>query len=346
MTRPRSTQVSLADTLYYHCVARCVRRAFLCGIDPLTGENYEHRRDWLVDKLKSLASIFSIDICAYAVMSNHYHVVLRVDTDAAATWSEREVIERWTRLFSTPVLVERYLRSQNSSEAADKKAREIIEEWRTRLTDISWFMRVLNESIARQANREDNCTGRFWEGRFRSQALLDDAAILACMTYVDLNPIRAGMAESLEDSDFTSIQARLRQFAESRQTEAPAPADPIAEQPLDLLPFVGGEHADTPKGIAFTLPDYLELVDWTGRSVRDDKRGAIPAHIQPIFQRLGLNHEEWLEIVQNFGRRYRLAAGAVDRLKRFGQQLGRYWLQGVGASRKLYQQPDSAITHP
>jgi len=45
MTRPRSTQVSLADTPYYHCVARCVRRAFLCGIDPLTGENYEHRRE-------------------------------------------------------------------------------------------------------------------------------------------------------------------------------------------------------------------------------------------------------------------------------------------------------------
>jgi len=200
----------------------------------------------------------------------------------------------------------------------------------------------LNESIARQANRENNCTGRFWEGRFKSQALLDDAAILACMAYVDLNPIRAGIAGTPEDSDFTSIQERLRQVAESRHTgeEESTPPDPVTEQPTDLLPFIGGEHADAPKGIAFTLPDYLQLVDWTGRAVRDDKRGAIPAHIQPIFQRLGLNHEEWLEIVQNFGRRYRLAAGAVDRLQQFSRSLGRYWLQGIGASRRLYQQTD------
>jgi len=150
-------------------------------------------------------------------------------------------------------------------------------------------MRVLNESIARQANREDHCTGRFWEGRFKSQALLDDAAILACM------------ADTPEQSDFTSIQERLRQFANARQTDESA----AAEQPADLLPFVGGEHIDTAKGIRFTLPEYLQLVDWTGRAVRDDKRGAIPATMQPIFQRLGLNHEEWLEIVQNFGRRYR-----------------------------------------
>jgi len=124
-------------------------------------------------------------------------------------------------------------------------------------------------------------------------------------------------------------------------TKDPTPTDTATTQPTDLLPFIGGEHADAPKGIAFTLPDYLQLVDWTGRAVRDDKRGAIPAHIQPIFQRMGLNHEEWLEIVQNFGRRYRLAADAVDRLQAFSQQLGWYWLQGIGASRRLYQRPCS-----
>jgi len=335
MASARSTQISLADIPYYHCVARCVRRAFLCGIDHFSGQNYEHRRQWIVDKLKSLSATFSIDLCAFAVMSNHYHVVLRVDADTAAAWSEREVIERWSTLFSTPVLVDRYLRGQNNAGAADRKAREIIEEWRARLTDIFWFMRVLNESIARQANREDHCKGRFWEGRFKSQALLDDAAILACMTYVDLNPIRAGMAETPEESDYTAIQARLRQFAAAGQSEVPTPS----AQPADLLPFVGGEHADNPKGIAFTLPDYLQRVDWTGRAVRDDKRGAIPAHIQPIFQCLGLKQDEWLEMVQHFGRRYRLAAGAVERLQHLGQRWGRYWLQGTGTSRRFYQQP-------
>jgi len=249
-----------------------------------------------------------------------------------------EVIHRWTQLFSLPPLIQRYLRGKTTTDAEVNKVTEIVDQWRQRLGDISWFMRVLNESIARQANREDNCTGRFWEGRFKSQALLDDAAILACMAYVDLNPIRAGMAETPEESDFTSIQARLRQFARSRQARESVPADPPPEQPADLLPFVGGEHSDVSRGIAFSLPDYLQLVDWTGRAVREDKRGAIPAHLQPIFQRMGINQEEWLEIVQNFGRRYRLAAGAMDRLQQLGERLGRYWLQGVGTSRQFYDQ--------
>jgi len=152
-----------------------------------------------------------------------------------------------------------------------------------------------------------------------------------------------GTPESTDTHEFNHLEReeRLHQFAKARQPEESTPPDPATEQPADLLPFVGGEHIDAPKGIAFTLPDYLQLVDWTGRAVRDDKRGAIPAHIQPILQRMGLNHEEWLEIVQNFGRRYRLAAGAVDRLKSFGQQLGRYWLQGVSTSRRLYQQPEA-----
>lgn len=158
-----------------------MRRAFLCGIDHYSGQSYEHRREWVVSKLKSLAAIFSIDICAYAVMSNHYHVILHDVADQAAGWSDAEAIERWTQLFSEPVLIERYRRGIVTSKAEVRKVDEIVEEWRKRLTDISWFMRVLNESIARQANREDHCKGRFWEGRFKSQALLDDTVILACM---------------------------------------------------------------------------------------------------------------------------------------------------------------------
>ena len=137
MTAACNTLINLADTPYYHCVARCVRRAYLCGIDHLTGDNYEHRREWLVTKMKSLASIFSIDICAYAVMSNHYHVILHVDTDQAAAWPQREVIERWNKLFSLPVLVQRYLRGQITSDAEVNAVVKLFETWRERLTDIS-----------------------------------------------------------------------------------------------------------------------------------------------------------------------------------------------------------------
>ena len=247
------------------------------------------------------------------------------------------MIERWTQLFSAPVLVQRYLRGETSTDAEVRAVGEIIAQWRERLADISWFMRCLNESIARMANKEDGCKGRFWEGRFRSQALLDDSAVLACMVYVDLNPIRAGLAECPETSDFTSIQARLRHYAEALKAENPDRADPVNGQPADLLAFVGGEHADTCNGIAFALPDYLQLVDWTGRAVREDKRGAIPADLQPIFCRLGLNESQWLETVQHFGRRYRLAAGVAERLQALGQRLGRCWMQGVGFSRRSYR---------
>lgn len=273
-------------------------------------------------------------------MSNHYHVVLRVDVDAVASWSNADVIERWTELFSQPVLIQRYLRGETTTKAELAKVDEIVTEWRNRLMDISWFMRCLNESIARLANKEDDCKGRFWEGRFRSQALLDDSALLACMIYVDLNPIRAGIADSPENSDFTSIQQRLRQYAEIQQlaTSTSNESDPIIEQPADLLPFVGSEHVNAPDGIAFTLPDYFELLDWTGRALRDDKRGAIPSHLQPMFQRLGLNENQWVETIQHFGRRYRVAAGAVDKLRALSQRLGRAWLQGVGVSRQVYRQ--------
>jgi hypothetical protein len=173
MTQARATRISLADTPYYHCIARCVRRAFLCGVDDFSGRNYEHRRQWIVRKLRTLSAVFAIDICAYAVMSNHYYVVVRVDEDTAKQWKETDVIERWTTLFSAPVLVQRYLKGEATTTAEITAVGEIIERWRARLTDISWFMRCLNEFIARMANREDNCKGRFWEGRFRSQALLD-----------------------------------------------------------------------------------------------------------------------------------------------------------------------------
>ena len=275
-------------------------------------------------------------------MSNHYHVVLRVDVDSALAWSESEVMERWTGLFSALLLIQRFLRDETTTEAEVLKAQEIIAEWRSRLQDISWFMRCLNESIARMANKEDGCKGRFWEGRFRSQALLDESAVLACMAYVDLNPVRAGIADCPENSDFTSIQQRLKAYSESISSKNTNPApDP---QPTELLPFVGNEHMDAPKGIAFALPDYLQLLDWAGRAVREDKQGSIPAEIKPIFQRLGFNEQEWLQTIQHFGRRYRLAAGAVDKLQALSERFGLRWLHGIGVSRRLYQRPAMALS--
>ena len=209
MTSPRKQQISLADTPYYHCMTRCVRRAFLCGEDKHSGQSFEHRRGWIEDKLHFLTTVFAVEMCAYAVMSNHYHVVLFVDEDKANQWSMNEVLERWHRLHKGTLLTQQYLNGDTLAEPLLDIVNTTADIYRQRLIDVSWFMREINEKIARQANQEDECKGRFWEGRFKSQALLDENAVLACMAYVDLNPIRAKMDTTPETSQHTSIKQRI-----------------------------------------------------------------------------------------------------------------------------------------
>ena len=199
MPRPRKSLINLTDTPYYHCVSRCVRRAFLCGEDKQTGKSFEHRRQWVEDRLLFLADVFCVDVCAYAVMSNHTHVVLRINKQKAESLSAKEVIQRWHKLFKGMILAQRYIDpvdSDSLSEAEIETVKSLAEVYRNRLFDISWFMRLLNEYIARQANKEDDCTGHFWEGRFKSQALMDEVSLAACMAYVDLNPVRSRLAKT------------------------------------------------------------------------------------------------------------------------------------------------------
>jgi len=174
---------------------------------------------------------------------------------------------------------------------------DIVNVWRKRLSSISWFMRCLNQPIARQANLEDECTGKFWESRFVSQALKTKEALLSCMAYVDLNPVRAGVATSPETSDYTSIQERTnpsfdlhqaidnqRQCGDLMDFNAPI---------KQLLHFAGDLKNELQAGILFAFQDYLELVDWTGRIIRTDKRGYIDDALPPILHRLHISHREW-----------------------------------------------------
>ena len=161
MTKPRKELVSVADTPYYHIVSRCVRRTFLCGYDKTSNQNFDHRKQWIVDRIYLLSQLFSIDLCSYAVMSNHYHLVIHIDEDEAFTWSNEEVAKRWTSLFQGPIVIQQWLSGATLTSEHVNTINTTVDVWRKRLSSLSWFMKCLNEPIARQANKEDNCTGHF-----------------------------------------------------------------------------------------------------------------------------------------------------------------------------------------
>ncbi|WP_161816474.1 transposase, partial [Steroidobacter agaridevorans] len=281
--------------------------------------------------------IFSIDLCAYAIMSNHYHLVLRVDRRRAARLSHAEIVTRWAQLFRIPPLIQRW--QDGHINAAERViAEELIERWRLRLIDISWYMRCLNEHLARRANAEDECTGRFWEGRFRSQALLDEAGLLTAMAYVDLNPVRAGIAATPEESEFTSIYARLQQFRHE-PVERPRTKPPLRDQAArqsspPLLAF--SESADPDRShIPMRFLDYLQLLDWTGRRRCADKRGAMVQHLPPVFARLQIDPDAWLRTMRPGGNRFGRAIGRFDHLHSHARRLGQCWIRGLQAARRL-----------
>ena len=298
MTQPRKALISLDDTPYYHITSRCVRRAFLCGIDPYSGCNYEHRRQWVVDRIRLLSSLFAIDVCAYAVMSNHYHLVLKLCPEQFDELDDDDIMARWCALFKGPLLVQRYRRGKRLSSPELSTLRDIVRVWRTKLASISWFMRCLNQPIARQANLEDGCTGKFWECRFNSQALKSEEALLSCMTYVDLNPIRAQMADSPETSEYTSIRERIQpEFDLTQAIKTQIEQGDLLDFKTALKPllhFEAGITNQPQSGILFAYQDYLQLIDWTGRAIRDDKRGFIDRDLPPILNRLQISPEQWL----------------------------------------------------
>ncbi len=373
MALPRSKYVQEGKEAVYHCFTRCVRRAFLYGFDPLTRRDFSHRKAWLVERLKQLASIFAIEVCAYAVMWNHYHVVLRTRPDILASWSDRQVAIRWLRLFprrrglgnTTPSPTELDI-------CALLSCPERIAELRSRLCSLSWFMGRLNEFIARAANKEDKVTGRFWESRFKCLVLLDEAAIAACMVYVDLNPIRAGLAPTPEQSDFTSIQERIRAWYDENITKSAvrssraqdSPSTPFQDggcagkDPFEVRSFFrfntshGNAAGSTSCSSLWLSPitpesethpilqmspvDYFKLVDKSGRATRSDKAGAIDTDIAPILVRIGVKPEAWTQTISRFPSKFSIAAGLFPNLRKFAQQIGSKWLKGVSPARVAF----------
>ncbi len=321
MGYPRYVTVASDAHGVYHCISRCVRRAYLCGEDAVTGRSFEHRRAWLEERILALGALFAVAVHAYAVMSNHFHLVVEVDPGTAKRWSDREVARRWLALCAPGEADDGTLDARIDALAAREERIAVLRE---RLGSLSWFMRYLKEPIARRANAEDGCTGRFGEGRYRAQALLDEAALLAPMVYVDLNPVRAGVASTPEHAAYTSVHRRTRQ--PSRGAAVLRPVVSAVRADLDLI---SERH-------------YLELVDWTGRILHPGKRGAIAGDAPPILDRLGLSTRQWPLQVSGTESAYWRAIGRVESLLESARRSGRRWLCGIGAARRLEREPAPA----
>ena len=342
-----------------HVTSRCVRQAFLCGFDLHSRRSYEHRRQWIRDRLEFLASIFGVDCLTYSIMNNHIHLVLRSRPDVVETWSREEIARRWLKLCP-----QRKTADGQPAKPTDAELNSIVNdsrrvaELRRRLSDISWWMGRLCEKIARQANREDQCTGRFWEGRYKAQLLLDEASLLACAVYVDLNPIRAALAKTPETSNYTGAKdriddlvlagkpkrgpkkgkasraSRLTRWERSRRRKKSGWMSPLEiderTDPIGAAASHSGRRASLKGFLSIPLTRYLELLDWTGRQLRSGKRGSIPATLSPILSRLGIETKRWCELVSRFSRLFRRAAGTSVSIHREAKRRGQNWLHAPG----------------
>ncbi|NKB61331.1 MAG: transposase [Gammaproteobacteria bacterium] len=316
MTIARRHQINLEATPYYHCTSRCVRRAYLCGEDSHTGQSYSHRRKWVESWLLKLNEAFCIELVGYAVMSNHYHVILRVDSEEGMQLSDDQVIDRWSLIYQPGGLMRHYRQGGEITGEEYQVINETLNRWRETLMSISRFMGYLNERIAREANREDQCRGRFWEGRFHSQALLDEASLLQCMVYVDLNPIRSGIASTPDSSEHTSVKHRI----DKRKRHE-------GDQLMGFPDDVTGERDNHGEGsLPLTFTDYLTLLDWSGRLVREDRRGYIAPSCGDILLRLGLTEAHWSDALHRQGVWTSRALGSGEKLKSYSQLLGQQWI--------------------
>ena len=306
-----------------HVMNRTVRRCFLMGDDPLTGKNYDHRKEWLETQLKRLAAQFGIDLLCQAIMSNHFHLVLRSRPDVVAEWDDTEVARRWLML--CPVRKDEHGQAEEPTESelnTIRKNRKKLEAIRSRLSDISWWMRLLSQNIAQRANREDEEVGKFWQARYRAVRLLDETSLLACAAYVDLNPIRAAMAQTLETSEFTSVQKRIQSIKSATKSKGSSRNQPDAPDgylaPLEINErrdklgpccHTGGRRCSDKGFLPMPTAAYVSLLDWTARQLRAGKRGSTPSKMRPVFERLGISGEIWCELVKNFGRLFYAVAG-------------------------------------
>jgi REP element-mobilizing transposase RayT len=287
MGRPkRAEQFSALEVGLVHVCSRCVRRSYLAGLDVVSGKDYGYRREWIRRRMELLCSVFALDMLTYAIMSNHIHLILRTRPDVTETWTDEEIAFRWLRVFPGQRIESHLADPTDAAVEMLVNTPGKIKQLRTRLTDVSWFMKALCEPIARQANAEDDCTGRFWEGRFKAQKIVDEAGLLACAMYVDLNPVRAAIAQTPEASHYTSAFDRIN--GARGETKVAAACEPANLEDIDQQ-----LHLD---------PNYLSIqqrLDLVIKSGNERAENRLRRQLQLAAERVRAKRAEQLKRVRN-----------------------------------------------
>ena len=328
-----------ADIAIVHVACRTVRRCFLMGYDKISRKNYDHRKLWIEQQLANQAQFFAIDICSFAIMDNHIHQQLRARPDIVQQMDDAEVARRWLMLCPARRGKNRQPLEPTEFEmnrvVNDKKR---VEELRRRLSDISWWMRLLCQHIAQRANREDEEVGKFWQARYKAVKNLDATATLACAAYIDLNPILSGVADSIDNSVFTSANRRAKEQAAAKPnnaadrvsggeptndaTESTSPAStvltcnhlaPISLHANSAMPdqeiHQRGTRCSDKGFLPITLSEYLELLEWSAQQQRGKKSVPAPDTVARVLAELNISAEAWCELIRDFGRLFSSVAG-------------------------------------
>lgn len=334
---PRSDMYDRTEVGTYHCYNNVVQ-----GLDLLGP-----RRSWIEDRLETLASIFAVDVLTFAVLDTHYHSILTNRPDIAETWDDREVIQRWWRLNAQSLRLEA---PPTEDEILTYLALpQVVSEWRLRLGDISWFMKMLDESVSRAANRERERRGHFWADRYQMQVLTDDEALLACVLYVDLNPLRATICDTLEESQYTGIWLRMRDIAaEARRRlggEVSEESWPTALKEAGwLLPIAHQGDGEVQNGrrcsdrglFPFSVEEYLLLADRVARVPALGKAGFQALDLPPFFERLLSRLDEWLNAIKNFAEQFGLVVGKTASIEEFSERKNHNFTGRIRRNRNAF----------
>ncbi len=299
MTVARSQLVDVHVTPWYHVISKTVRGAWLLA------QGQEDRKQWIENRLEELSRVFAIEIAGFAVLDNHLHVLVRLCPELASTWTDEEVVRRWASVFPprgsdrAPLEISQAWLDQKLGDA------KFVAQTRQRLADLGWFMKCLKEPLARRANRQDDCRGAFWQGRYKSIAILDEEALLATCAYIDLNPVAAGIASTPEASPYTSVHSRVEHCREQDRLEDLQAARDGSVAAAQAARGLDADHWLCPLGDergrgavragvleGLSLGSYLQLVDWTSRLVRKGKT-RVSAQVASILERLGTSADVW-----------------------------------------------------